>query len=115
MILIAFLLGIAEPAVASIQPPSTAPQAPTEPSKFPIVREINKIGGRGSTLIGFNIDKNGKAFGCTVLEPSGSTVLDEKACEIMMDKGKFRPTINDKGKPVPTYGKTVRIRWNIEG
>lgn len=115
MVLIAFLLGTAEPAVASVQPPSAAPQAPAEPSKFPIVREIDKIGGSGSTLIGFNIDRNGKAFGCTVLEPSGSAFLDEKACETVMDKAKFRPTVNEKGKPVPTYGKTVRIRWNIEG
>lgn len=93
--------------------PSATPQVPAEPSKFPIVREIDQIGGGGATLVRFNMDKGGKAFGCTVLEPSGSANLDENACKII-DKGKFRPTINDKGKPVPTYGKMLRIRWNIE-
>ncbi len=114
MLLIAFLLGTAVPGLASIQQPSAAPQAPAEPSKFPIIQEIDKIGGSGSTLISFNIDTNGKAYGCTVLEPSGSAYLDEKACETLMDKGKFRPTLNAQGKRVPTYGKTVRVRWNIE-
>jgi TonB family protein len=114
MIFIALLLGILEPTGSSIQTSSTATQAPAEPSRFPIVHEIDKIGGSGSTLIGFDIDKNGKAYGCNVLEPSGSTFLDEKACETVMDKAKFRPTLDDKGKPVPIYGKTLRIRWNIE-
>lgn len=93
--------------------PSAPPRVPAEPSKFPIVREIDQIGGGAATLVRFNIDKGGKVFGCTVLEPSGSANLDENACKII-DKGKFRPTINDRGKPVPTYGKMVRIRWNIE-
>lgn len=114
MLLIALLLGIAGSAVSTTQSPSTAPQVPAQPSEFPIVREIDTIGGSGSTLVRFNIDKNGKAFDCTVVEPSGSTFLDEKACETVMDKGKFRPTKDDRGKPVPTYGKTIRIRWNIE-
>lgn len=78
-----------------------------------MVREIDQIGKAGATLVRFNIDKSGKAFGCTVLEPSGSAYLDENACKTI-DKGKFRPTINDKGKPVPTYSKVLRIRWNIE-
>jgi protein TonB len=111
---IALLFGIAGSAVSSTQSPSTAPQAPAQPSEFPIVREIDKIGGSGSTLVRFNIDKNGKAFDCTVVEPSGSTFLDEKACDTLTNTAKFRPSRNDKGEPVPTYGKTIRIRWNIE-
>lgn len=111
--MIAFLLGAAELAEASAQLPSATLQAPAAPSKAHIVREFDRMEGGGATLILFNIDKSGKAFGCTVLEPSGSAYLDEEACRTAGNR-KFRPTLNDKGKPVPTYGKMLRIRWNIQ-
>lgn len=114
MLFFAFLLATTEPPASSNEPSATAPEASVEPSKFPIVREIDKIGGSGFTLVRFNVDEKGKAFDCTVVTPSGSNFLDEKACETIMNTAKFRPDRDKKGKPIATYGRTIRIRWNIE-
>lgn len=99
----------------AVSDPTPAKPAPPEPSKFPVVREIESIGGSGSTLLSYDVDAKGKAKNCMVLEPSGSTYLDEQACKTLLTKAKFRPTLNEKGKPVATSGRTVRIRWKITG
>ncbi len=113
MVSINLLFGIAGSIVSFTQLPLTAPPVPAKPSEAPLVGEIRKTGTGSSTLVRVNIDNKGKAFDCTVVEASGSTFLDEKACEIVTNTAKFRPSTNSKGETVPAYGTKIRIRWNI--
>ena len=49
-----------------------------------------------------DVDKEGNASRCTVVQSSGSPAVDERACSLLQQRARFRPATNSAGAPVPT-------------
>ncbi|UVO53251.1 energy transducer TonB [Sphingomonas sp. SUN039] len=65
-------------------------------------------------VVGFklSVDRAGKVTSCTVTASSGSSILDDKTCSLMMERAKFLPGYDAKGRP---FGGeySSRFRWSI--
>ncbi len=76
------------------------------------------------------IDAEGNASNCVVIESSGFGALDAKTCEIVLARGKFEPALDEDGVPIagifteshnwrkrePEFpgSVTVRVRFTID-
>ncbi len=100
------MLWLAFLAVASS--PATAAPAPV---LDPVTREIMAV-GETSTQIAFEVDPKGKVTDCRILVPSLSPKLDQRACEIVQEKGKFGPWRGPEKGKIRKF--STRILWKIE-
>lgn len=71
-----------------------------------------KVVQQGITGFRISLDEAGNLVDCTITQPSGVAELDAKACEILRNKGKFRPKISSDGKPEKSEINS-RIVWKI--
>jgi TonB family protein len=59
-----------------------------------------------------SIDTMGKVTGCTVTATSGNQLLDDTACQKLVERARFRPATDQAGQPIAaTYYN--RVRWAI--
>lgn len=66
----------------------------------------------GSTSFALSIDANGLPQDCRITKSSGSKLLDDQTCAVMLIRARFRPAIDKAGHPIPaTYRQT--IRWHL--
>lgn len=66
----------------------------------------------GTVGVAVQIGPNGRVTSCTVNGPSGSSVLDEAACEGMQRYARFNPALDDAGNP--TTGRfSTRIVYQL--
>jgi TonB family protein len=66
------------------------------------------------TDLRLGVDASGFVKTCTVAKGSGSATLDQSACAIMSQKGRFHPATDSTGKPVSSLNR-LRVRWNAAG
>ena len=64
----------------------------------------------GRTGILLRIDSIGAITDCTVVEASGSSVLDEASCRLLRTRAKFKPATDQDGKPMNSLMVTA-INW----
>lgn len=64
--------------------------------------------------VGFRLDigADGTPTHCTVISSSGSSSLDAATCRIMVERPRFQPARDRRGRPVPDQ-VTSRIRWKL--
>jgi protein TonB len=62
------------------------------------------------TLIRFDVTEEGRVENCSVVESSGRTELDAKACDLVRT-GSYAPALK-RGKAVRST-KTTRVRWEV--
>ena len=68
-------------------------------------------GEQGITQFIVDIDKMGKAIGCTITTSSGSASLDSKSCDLARN-WEYEPARNLQGEP--TFGKSAHsIHWRL--
>jgi TonB family protein len=67
---------------------------------------------QGTAGVRFWVGKDGKARDCEVVESSGSALLDDQTCSIIVQRGRFEPARTSSGEPVVSIG-FQRIRWEI--
>lgn len=65
----------------------------------------------GHTQFILLIDQAGKVAGCDVVVASGIPVLDTMGCQVIRDRGKFTPALDENGKPVRSTVLTPPINW----
>lgn len=58
-------------------------------------------GSQGYLVTRYVVDVDGRVRDCSVLESSGSPVLDETTCRLIRQRYRFRPARNAAGEPVP--------------
>jgi TonB family protein len=64
----------------------------------------------GVTGFRLEIDKDGKASNCSVTSGSGANELDDATCRLVMERARFTPARDSRGRPVVgTYAN--RVRW----
>jgi TonB family protein len=60
-----------------------------------------RAGESGTTLFRLSVSAEGKPTGCTVLESSGSTVLDLQTCAVAGRRARFKPATDKAGAAIP--------------
>jgi len=66
----------------------------------------------GTTRFRLNIGADGTVTRCTVTASSGSTALDETTCRIMVERARFIPARDARGRAV-TDSTVGALRWVI--
>ena len=68
----------------------------------------------GDVTVDLKIGTTGRVTACTVARSSGSRSLDRRTCEILSQRGRFRPAVDSAGRPIE--GRfSQRISWRLEG
>jgi TonB family protein len=57
------------------------------------------------------IDETGKVAGCDVVSPSGIPALDGMGCQVIRERAKFKPALDQQGKPIRSSTVTPPIVW----
>lgn len=65
---------------------------------------------QGTAGVRFWVSKEGKASDCRVVESSGTKVLDETTCNIIVRRGKYDPARTTSGEAIDSPAFT-RVRW----
>lgn len=113
------LLGIAASAALLSAPEPAAAQAPVPLAELHSVLshtdypdDAIRKGEQGTVEFRLNVGVDGRVTGCTVVNSSGSAILDETTCRIMRERPTFRPAIGAGGKPVPGSLES-RVSWRL--
>ena len=69
---------------------------------------------QGTSGVRFWVGKNGKPRDCTVVESSGSPILDSQTCAVIMRRGRFEPARTASGDAVESIS-FQRVRWELPG
>ena len=122
--MLAFLLfaaGLAGPDAPAI----VAPAAPRATAGAPARAKANlasyvtdgdypdsaiRAGEQGRVRFLLDVGVDGLVTGCTILESSGSPILDSTTCRIMRARARFTPARNSKGVPVRDR-VSAAMRW----
>lgn len=104
------IFGISVPAYA----PQSAPvPVPIEPAKWFTSDDLScswsGCGEDGTISFIVYVTKAGKVAACRITEKSGSARLDKLTCRILTKRARFKPAIDEDGKPVfGTYRSAVK-------
>lgn len=70
-------------------------------------------GWEGTVRLELAIGTTGTVTACRILHSSGYPTLDTRTCEILTERARFKPAMNNLGQPMPdTY--TTQIAWRLE-
>jgi TonB family protein len=72
--------------------------------------EAVRAGVAGTVRVRLDVDSTGATTACTILESSGASLLDSKACELLRVRARFRPARDGSGKAVASTW-TARFTW----
>lgn len=64
-------------------------------------REAGEMGVGGTVEVRFYVEANGRVSGCDVTRSSGVPVLDDTTCRLIVERFRFRPSLDPSGRPVP--------------
>lgn len=90
--------------------PDGSPQSWITDDDYPA--EAARRGESGITGVRLNIDAAGRVVGCTITGPSGSELLDRRACELLSERARFVPARDARGRAIASTFAT-RFRWNL--
>ena len=67
---------------------------------------------QGRVVVALDIGPTGLVAGCRVETTSGTESLDTKTCEVLLERGRFNPATDKRGRPIA--GRiTLPIRWEL--
>jgi TonB family protein len=110
------------PIYTAVPPPPAPPRSPKEQSARPkgnpaswvrdddYPAESRRNDEQGTTGFRLTIGADGMVTGCDITMSSGFARLDEAACRVMTERGRFNPALDNKGKPT-TGSWASRFRW----
>lgn len=91
------------------------PPAPLQPQRWitnaDYPTEALRRNQSGETSLRVAVDAAGKPVSCAVTDGSGSPVLDKRSCDIILQRGRFKPAIGTDGKPIAGLWATNFIWW----
>ncbi len=71
--------------------------------------EVERLGGSGALVLAVEVDDEGAPLGCSIVESSGSNILDTQGCEIVLGY-RYDPARSGFGRPV--YGRVLEaLEW----
>jgi TonB family protein len=82
-----------------------------QPDDYPV--ESLRADEEGAVRIALEVNAEGKPTNCSILQSSGHARLDEKTCQIAMERAGFRPARDKGGKAVASIWRSPPVRWKI--
>ena len=82
------------------------------PDAYPL--DALRNGRAGRVVVEVGLDSTGKPVTCNVVQSSGTTSLDEGTCKLALERGKFDPATDRKGRPIAS-SFTLPVRREIPG
>jgi TonB family protein len=105
--------GMSEAALASIvEPPKAEKNLAAYVSDSDYPSGAIASGQQGTSGFRLLIDVNGSVRECNIVEPSGSPLLDQVSCQVMLKRARYRPARDREGRPVASL-TFARITWRI--
>lgn len=77
---------------------------------YPPIALQNKMSGTVEFELG--VDVNGRVTNCRVTKSSGFKILDVTTCDLMMQRARFKPTLNRDGPPMRRVYRN-KVTWKI--
>lgn len=112
-------------------PPVITPTAPPAPPPPAVSRKLEPRGtpgewvtpedypsadlraeNQGTTGFTLSVGPDGKATDCRVTSSSGFPSLDQKACQMLIRRSRFKPQLGGDGQPM-SASYSNRVRWQI--
>ena len=90
--------------------PATNPGTWVNSNEYPA--DARNLGIEGRTEFLLTIGTNGKVKSCVITGSSGSSSLDLQTCRSMSMNGRFRPALNENGKPVEGKWASA-VQWML--
>lgn len=100
----------AKPSMAVGPKPKGNPQNWLSTDDYP--SSAMRDGVQGVTSFRLEVGTDGKPTNCTVTGSSGSALLDDTTCRLVMRRAKFQPAKDTEGNPIAS-GYSSRTRWQI--
>jgi protein TonB len=66
----------------------------------------------GRAMVSLRVEPNGVTSNCRVVRSSGDPVVDENLCPLIVQRLRFRPALDDQGRPVP-YQLQYVATWSL--
>jgi len=82
------------------------------PSDYP--KELGRSGIGGHVGIDFVVGTNGRVSRCRVTRSSGVSQLDALTCRLIVERFRFRPAADSRGRPVEDEIEGVHV-WSVTG
>ena len=105
--------------IAASGPEAVDYDSPNIPQGTSIIRSTDypaaalKQEEQGTVAALLRVDEAGKAQSCTIEQSSGSSTLDTRTCEVLMTRGRFEPSRDERGRA--TAGELrQRVTWRME-
>ncbi len=81
------------------------------PDTYPPEAKRNRE--QGTVRVGVVVDADGMPTGCSILESSGSSALDEGTCPIFLEHVRFRPGTDNAGRAAPSMWRGS-VTWRLD-
>jgi periplasmic protein TonB len=94
-------------------PPAVPPRLLTQivgPDDYP--GALIRAGAQGRVVLLIRIAASGAPSACEVDQSSGYPALDAHSCALAMQRARFEPARNERGKAVPSFVRAP-INWQI--
>jgi TonB family protein len=75
--------------------------------------EAQKGGVEGSVIFEVDVDSIGKPIACRIAKSSGSAVLDQATCRIVLERAHFKPAISNGKAVLGVFSQTTT--WRLQG
>lgn len=97
-------------ALAQTDPVAIDPAAWVTQDDYP----AEAMAKREQGMVNLTMDVNdvGRVSACRIVQSSGSTILDQLSCRLMVDRGRFESARDARGKAVAGH-RDRRIRWQL--
>lgn len=66
----------------------------------------------GSADVSLSIAANGAVSGCRLIRSSGNAEIDRGLCPLLVQRLRFRPALDDRGRPIP-YRTNYHASWQL--
>ena len=96
--------------LAAATAPSSIPSWGVSQDDYP--REALRGKMEGTTRFEVAVSETGAPVRCSIIKSSGHDILDQKTCEVVMGRAKFKPARDDAGAAIPG---TIRhlVVWSL--
>lgn len=91
--------------------PKSSPQTWVRDLDFP--EYAQRMGAFGTIGFKLQVDATGRPTECAILNTSGFWLLDNRACELLIERGRFDPALDTKGVAISSSFHS-RFNFNLE-
>ena len=92
-------------------PPPPRPQGIFSYQDYPV--EALRNHWEGSVVAELTVNERGAVTVCKIVKSSGHEVLDATTCNLLIQRAKFKPAMDDAGRPRNDLVQTPPINWKI--